>query len=150
MVQAFAREPYEHARYTALNEQLLDANIQTIRGMASSFPLVFLIANLGTLAVIWFGGYQVIDGALSLGELVAFNSYLMMLAWPMIAFGWVTNLLQRGMASWKRMLEILDTPPDFIQALQLERHLSPTRSTGLHSMLNAIRSFAGDALEAAR
>jgi len=52
--------------------------------------------------------------------------------------------------SGRRPQEILDTPPDFIQALQLERHLSPTRSTGLHSMLNAIRSFAGDALEAAR
>ena len=48
---------------------------------------------------------------MTVGELVAFNSYLMMLAWPMIAFGWVTNLLQRGMASWKRMLEVLDAEP---------------------------------------
>jgi cysteine desulfuration protein SufE len=52
--------------------------------------------------------------------------------------------------SGRRPQEILDTPPDFVRALQLERHLSPTRSTGLHSMLNAIRRFAGDALEAAR
>ena len=48
---------------------------------------------------------------MTIGELVAFNAYLVMLAWPMIAFGWVTNLLQRGMASWKRMLEVLDAVP---------------------------------------
>jgi ATP-binding cassette subfamily B protein len=60
------------------------------------------------LLVLWLGSRAVIQGRISLGEFVAFNSYLMMLSWPMIAFGWVTNLLQRGMASWKRMLEVLD------------------------------------------
>src|SRR4029079_19559298 len=50
------------------------------------------------------------------GELVAFNSYLMMLAWPMIAFGWVTNLLQRGTASWKRMLDVLTAEPAITDA----------------------------------
>jgi ATP-binding cassette subfamily B protein len=48
---------------------------------------------------------------MTVGELVAFNAYLVMLSWPMIAFGWVTNLIQRGMASWKRMLEVLDAVP---------------------------------------
>src|SRR5205823_2811013 len=52
-----------------------------------------------------------IRGRITLGQFVAFNSYLTMLSWPMIAFGWVTNMLQRGMASWKRMLEVLDTEP---------------------------------------
>ena len=49
---------------------------------------------------------------ITLGEFVAFNAYLVMLSWPMIAFGWVTNMLQRGMASWKRMMEVLDAVPD--------------------------------------
>ncbi|HEX9369673.1 MAG TPA: ABC transporter ATP-binding protein, partial [Roseiflexaceae bacterium] len=84
VVQAFAREPYEAGRYSVLNDELLQANIQTIRGLASSFPLIFLIANLGTLAVIWFGGYQVIGGTLSLGELVAFNTYLSLLIMPIM------------------------------------------------------------------
>jgi ATP-binding cassette subfamily B protein len=53
----------------------------------------------------------VIRGHITLGEFVAFNGYLVMLAWPMIAFGWVTNILQRGFASWKRMLEVLDHAP---------------------------------------
>ena len=58
------------------------------------------------LLVLWLGSREVIRGRISLGEFVAFNAYLVMLSWPMIAFGWVTNILQRGMASWKRMLEV--------------------------------------------
>src|SRR5207249_3035664 len=53
----------------------------------------------------------VIHKEITLGQFVAFNSYLTMLAWPVIAFGWVTNMLQRGMASWKRMLTVLDEVP---------------------------------------
>jgi ATP-binding cassette subfamily B protein len=67
--------------------------------------------GLGALTVVWLGSREVINGRISLGEFVAFNSYLTMLAWPMIAFGWVTNMLQRGMASWKRMLEVMETEP---------------------------------------
>src|SRR5262249_26499029 len=67
--------------------------------------------GLGALVVLWVGSREVIRGRITIGQFVAFNSYLTMLAWPMIAFGWVTNMLQRGMASWKRMLEVLDTEP---------------------------------------
>jgi ATP-binding cassette subfamily B protein len=57
------------------------------------------------------GSREVISGRITLGQFVAFNAYLTMLSWPMIAFGWVTNMIQRGMASWKRMLEVLETEP---------------------------------------
>ncbi len=63
------------------------------------------------MLVLWLGSREVITGRITLGEFVAFFAYLTMLSWPMIAFGWVTNMLQRGMASWKRMLEVLDTQP---------------------------------------
>jgi ATP-binding cassette subfamily B multidrug efflux pump len=61
--------------------------------------------------VLWLGSREVITDRITLGQFVAFFSYLTMLSWPMIAFGWVTNMLQRGMASWKRMLEVLETVP---------------------------------------
>jgi ATP-binding cassette subfamily B protein len=67
--------------------------------------------GLGSLLVLWVGSREVILGRITLGNFVAFNAYLMMLAWPMIAFGWVTNMIQRGMASWKRMLDVLETEP---------------------------------------
>ena len=66
--------------------------------------------------MLWLGGREVIAGRMTVGELVAFNAYLVMLGWPMIAFGWVTNLLQRGLASWGRMLEVLDAPPAIVDA----------------------------------
>jgi ATP-binding cassette subfamily B protein len=66
--------------------------------------------GLGALVVVWLGSREVVRGRITVGEFVAFNAYLTMLAWPMIAFGWVTNMLQRGMASWQRMLEVLDVP----------------------------------------
>src|SRR5260221_8843593 len=69
-----------------------------------------LLLGLGALVVLWMGSRDVIQGRITLGQFVAFNSYLTMLSWPMIAFGWVTNMLQRGMASWKRMLEVFDAP----------------------------------------
>src|SRR5207248_3296552 len=75
----------------------------------SLIPLPFVW--LGVLLLLWLGSQEVIRGRITVGEFVAFNAYLTMLSWPMIAFGWVTNMLQRGMASWKRMVEVLDTEP---------------------------------------
>jgi ATP-binding cassette subfamily B protein len=67
--------------------------------------------GLGALVALWFGSREVINGRITIGQFVAFNAYLTMLSWPVIAFGWVTNMIQRGMASWKRMLEVLETEP---------------------------------------
>ena len=61
--------------------------------------------------MLWIGSRHVIDGRLSIGDFVAFNVYVAMLSWPMIAFGWVTNMLQRGLAAWQRMLDILQVEP---------------------------------------
>ena len=70
-----------------------------------------LFLGISALLALWLGSRDVMSGRLTVGELVAFNAYLAQLAWPMIAFGWVTNLLERGMASWKRMLGVMDTVP---------------------------------------
>jgi ATP-binding cassette subfamily B multidrug efflux pump len=76
VIRAFAREDYETARYTSVNEELLQKNLTTVRVFSNNFPFVFLFANVGTLAIIWFGGWQVIGGRLSIGDLVAFNTLL--------------------------------------------------------------------------
>jgi ATP-binding cassette subfamily B multidrug efflux pump len=108
VVQAFAREPYEWQRYGRLNQRLLDANLQSIRAMSLAFPLIFFIGNLGTLAVIWFGGYQVIGGALTIGELVAFNTYLALLIMPLMMLGMIMAQLARAAVSAERIFEVLD------------------------------------------
>src|SRR5207253_3897563 len=73
VVKAFVREPYEQERYRNANNSLLQENLAVVRGTSLTFPLIFFISNLGTLAVIWLGGEQVIGGSLSIGELVAFT-----------------------------------------------------------------------------
>ena len=112
VVRAYRQEASELARFRASNEEYLRRNRRLIALQGFFFPSMSFFLGLGALLVLWLGSRDVISGRITLGEFVAFNAYLTMLAWPMIAFGWVTNMLQRGMASWKRMLEVLETKPE--------------------------------------
>jgi ATP-binding cassette subfamily B protein len=114
VVRAYRQEDAEIERFRAANEEYVRRNRGLIALQGLYYPAMGLLMGVGGLLVLWLGSRAVIDGRMSVGELVAFNTYLMMLAWPMIAFGWVTNLLQRGMASWKRMLEVLDAVPAIV------------------------------------
>lgn len=116
VVRAYRQEPFEIERFRLANEEYVRRNRALISVQAMYFPSMGLLMGMGGLLVLWLGSLDVVAGTMSVGELVAFNAYLMMLTWPMIAFGWVTNLLQRGMASWKRILEILDTQPGVADA----------------------------------
>ena len=116
VVRAYGQEGSETMRFRLANDEYVRRNMGLIHVQSLFFPVMGLLMGIGALLVLWLGSREVVAGRLTVGELVAFNSYLLMLAWPMIAFGWVTNLLQRGMASWKRMLEILDTPPAIVDA----------------------------------
>jgi ATP-binding cassette subfamily B multidrug efflux pump len=111
VVRAYRQEAAELERFRRSNEEYLQRNKRLIALQGFFFPSMAFFLGLGALLVVWLGSAEVIRGRITLGQFVAFNSYLTMLAWPMIAFGWVTNMLQRGMASWKRMLEVLETEP---------------------------------------
>jgi ATP-binding cassette subfamily B protein len=111
VVRAYRQERFELDRFRAANDEYVRRNRALIRLQGAFYPTMGLLMGISELLVLWLGSRAVIQGRISVGELVAFNAYLMMLSWPMIAFGWVTNMLQRGMASWKRMLEIFDEPP---------------------------------------
>ena len=112
VVRAYNQEAYEIGRFEAANIEYLHRNRVLIRLQGMFYPSMTLFLGFGSLLVLWLGSREVIRGRISLGDFVAFNAYLVMLSWPMIAFGWVTNMLQRGMASWKRMLEVLDAPAE--------------------------------------
>ena len=89
----------------------VDSSFDVVYGLQALFhPTLTLCLGLSGLLVLWFGGRDVISGRLTLGEFVAFTRYLVLLSWPLIAFGWVINLVQRGVASWERMLEVFDAP----------------------------------------
>ena len=112
VIRAFAREDYETARYTSVNEELLQKNLTTVRVFSNNFPFVFLFANLGTLAIIWFGGWQVIGGRLSIGDLVAFNTLLGFMLFPILTIGFLSASFSRAGASSQRVFDVLDAPLD--------------------------------------
>jgi ATP-binding cassette, subfamily B, multidrug efflux pump len=116
VVRAYRQEQAELERFRVSNQEYLDRNKALIRLQGAFYPSMSVFMGLGALLVLWLGSREVVAGHMTVGELVALNSYLMMLSWPMIAFGWVTNMLQRGMASWKRMLEVFETPPAITDA----------------------------------
>jgi len=116
VVRAYGQEAFETERFRRANEEYVRRNRGLIRVEAMYFPIMGFLMGIGALVVLWMGSREVVAGRMTVGELVAFNAYLMMLAWPMIAFGWVTNLVQRGMASWKRLLEVFDARPRIVDA----------------------------------
>jgi len=110
VIRTFARENYERERYRSVNEELLGRNLETVRTFSNNFPFVFLLANLGTLTIILFGGLQVIGGGLTVGELVAFNTYLGFLLFPILTIGFLAAGISRAGASSQRIFEVLDAP----------------------------------------
>ena len=129
VVRAYGQEAHELERFRRANEEYVRRNRGLIRLQGAFYPSMTLFLGFGALLVLWQGSREVIAGRLTVGGLVAFNVYLTMLSWPMIAFGWVTNMLQRGMASWKRMLEVLDTEPAIADA-PVTRALPATEARG--------------------
>src|ERR687894_2168247 len=110
VIRTFAREYHERTRYRSVNDELLEKNLTTVRTFSNHFPFVFLLANLGTLAIVYFGGLQVIGGSLTIGELVAFNTYLGFLLFPILTIGFLAAGISRAGASSQRIFEVLDAP----------------------------------------
>jgi len=117
VVKTFVREPYESQRYIKSNDDLLKENLFIVRASSLTFPVIFFVANLGTLGIIWVGGLQAIDGSLSIGELVAFNSYLSYLLMPIFILGNTITSLSQSAASAKRVFEVMDTAIDVTDKL---------------------------------
>lgn len=112
VVRAFAREHDEEDRFERENRRYLERNLEAVRLWAFYFPLLNFITGAGTALVLWYGGRQVASGHLSLGSLVAFNTFLLMLIMPFRMLGWIMNLAQRAQAAGQRIFEILDTEPE--------------------------------------
>ena len=108
VVKAYRQEGAELARFGVANDEYVARNRGLIRLQAAFYPSLTLCFGLSGLLVLWFGGRDVMSGRLTLGEFVAFGRYLVLLSWPLIAFGWVINIVQRGVASWERMIEVFD------------------------------------------
>ena len=108
VVKAFVRESTEATRYTSMNDALVRTNMKTIRAIRNTFPFIFLLSNLVTLAVFGYGGAEVIGGRFSVGELVAFNSYLLLILQPILLIGFAAPAIAQAAASAERVYEVVD------------------------------------------
>ncbi len=133
VVKAFAREESEIEEFSRLNHEYVERSVSLIRLWGIFYPLMSALLGVSTVALLWFGGRQVIAGRLSLGEFVAFMGYLGMLIWPTIAAGWVINIFQRGSASMSRMLAIMEEVPEIREAPDA---LAPTQVMGALEVRN--------------
>lgn len=111
VVKAFAQEPSEIEAFAGLNREYIRRNLGVIKTSGALWPLIDLFLGVAAVLLLWQGGAAVIARRITIGQFVQFTAYLGLLAWPMIALGWVVNLMQRGLASMKRMDEIFAQRP---------------------------------------
>jgi len=110
VIKSYVREESEIGEFKKLSHEYLQRNMNMIKYQAIVQPILFLITGISIIIVIWLGGYKVISKEMNLGEITAFITYLNILIWPMIAFGWVMNIIQQAEASMKRLNKIFSEP----------------------------------------
>jgi len=116
VVKAYARENSEIDAFGELNREYVRRNVSLFRLLGIFNPLVAVLIGFSSVALIWYGGYQVMEGQLTLGEFVAFMGYLGMLIWPMKAIGRIINIFHRGSASMGRILKLTSAPSEISDA----------------------------------
>jgi ATP-binding cassette subfamily B multidrug efflux pump len=112
IVRSYVREDFETGRFKSLSHDYLKRNLVLAQVQSVLWPLMGVLTGAAGVIVLWVGGLDVIHSTLTLGTMVAFLVYLGLLTWPLIAFGWVINIFQRGAASMARLNKIFDTQPE--------------------------------------
>ncbi|QAT39514.1 ABC transporter ATP-binding protein [Clostridium sp. JN-9] len=114
VIKSFVQEAEECKRFTKENQKYFDANMDFIKVWGLFSPLIEFVASLSFVLLIGIGGISVIYGQISLGDFISFNMYLGNLVWPMMAIGWVINIIQRGFASLERIEKVLSEKPEIL------------------------------------
>jgi ATP-binding cassette, subfamily B, multidrug efflux pump len=115
VVRAFAREPWETALFQAANDRFYTLRIAVVAGFADYFPTMTAIVAFAMVLLLWFGGLQVLAGTTSLGTLISFQLWLVMLAGPTQNLGFLVNRAGEAIASARRFFEVMDTPSDILE-----------------------------------
>lgn len=129
VVRAFAREKYEIERFDETNRQLYNAQVDVNVNWSRIMPTTTLLITLSTILILWFGGRMVMNNQLTIGELVAFNSYVLLLMMPAQQLGWLVNAGGEASAGIQRICEILDHKPEIA---------SPTPTAPLTSLTGRV------------
>jgi ATP-binding cassette subfamily B multidrug efflux pump len=147
VVRAYVQEEAEMRRFETLNRDFIAQNIKLARASGMFMPMLQSLIGVTFLVVLWGGGMRLLQGKISLGTFLMFNTYMGLLIWPMIAFGWVVNLIQRGTASLKRINEIMQEMPSIAAPARPLPLPSPVRGEvefrGVGLSYGAVRVLSG-------
>jgi ATP-binding cassette, subfamily B, multidrug efflux pump len=112
LIRAYVQEQAEIDLFEGSNQEYVARSLPLARLVGMLWPALEMLLGFAVVLVLWMGGHQVLDHRISLGDFVAFNTYIVMLTWPVIALGWVINIFQRGTASLGRIHELLTAKPE--------------------------------------
>jgi ATP-binding cassette subfamily B protein len=116
LIRAYAQEQAEIALFEESNQEYVTRSLPLARLVGMLWPALEMMLGFAVVLVLWLGGREVLLGRITVGKFVTFNTYIVMLTWPVIALGWVINIFQRGMASMGRIHEVLSVQSDITDA----------------------------------
>jgi len=143
VIRAYVQEQAEIASFEGANKEYIRRSLGLVRLMGMLWPTLELMLGAAVVIVLWLGGRQVLLGKMSVGDFVAFNTYMMQLTWPVIALGWVINIFQRGTASLVRIDEILSQQPEIENQASSHEPRATSKQVARSSQLEA-RGLIGE------
>jgi len=130
VIRAYVQEDAEIAGFEASNQEYIARSLKLVRLMGMLWPTLETMLGLAIVLVLWLGGREVLQHRITVGEFVAFNTYMVQLTWPVIALGWVINIFQRGTASMGRINEILVERPEIADGEDTDKSVGSARLVG--------------------
>ncbi len=143
VIKSYVREDYEKGKFNRISKDLQQKNLSLARLQAFSFPMMFLFTGISIIIVIYFGGIKVINGGMTMGNITEYLIYLVQLTWPMIAFGWIINLVQRAAPSMQRLMNIINTHPDIADNKYTNYKITKDKITGEVQFNNVSFKYPG-------
>lgn len=134
LVKAYTQESYQSRQFGRMGEEYVRDNLKVAIVQGALFPFSGLVANFSLLLILFFGGRLTIQGVITVGDFIAFISYLFMLTWPMMAIGWVANLFQRGATSLGRIQRVLEERPALPDILSAGHSMPGAEKITLHHL----------------
>jgi len=143
VIKSYVREKYEIGKFEEISGEYQKRNLSLSRVQAFTFPMMFLLTGLSIIIVIYFGGLKVISGQLTLGNIASFIIYLGQLTFPMIAFGWIVNLVQRAAPSMHRIMKIINMKPEISDNDNTDNSISVNSIKGNIEFRNVSFKYGG-------
>ena len=129
VVKTFVLEKVQIDKFNKASTEIIGTNMRLVKVSGFLYPFIQYLASISTLIILGYGGYLVINGRISIGDFVAFNAYVMILTWPMMAIGYVINLMQRGTASMARINDLLAAKPEIVDDEMVDRSIKAIKGS---------------------